>query len=128
HLLGIQVHEAVMHPMLREGAQPGQRLRLRDLVLMMREDEILAATMKIEGGPEVARRHGGALDVPPRPALAPRRLPEGLARLRGLPESEIERAAFFFSRLDSGARQEILEGLAGELAVRRKALDREVDI
>ena len=42
---------------------------------------------------EVARRHGGALDVPARPARPPRAVPGRLARRLRLPEHEIERVA-----------------------------------
>ena len=65
---------------------------------------------------EQVERHRRALDVPARPARAPRRVPRGLARLRRLPEREVDRAALRFVDLDACAGR--LEQLL-ERAVRR---------
>jgi hypothetical protein len=47
----------------------GGALRLRDLVLVVREDEVFATGMDVEGGTQCSHAHGGALDVPAGPAL-----------------------------------------------------------
>src|SRR6185503_501995 len=45
--------------------------------------------VEVEMFPEVFHAHRGALDVPAGPALAPRRRPGWLPRLRRLPQSEV---------------------------------------
>ena len=40
-----------MQPVFNKGMTASAAFRLRDLVLMMREDQITAAAMKIEGFP-----------------------------------------------------------------------------
>ncbi len=79
-------------------------------------------------GPEQRDRHRRALDVPARAAHAPRRIPGRLAGLGALPEHEIERVALRLVDLDARAGAQVLELLAGELAVRREARDRVVDV
>ena len=59
-----------MHPDLRHDGRAVGAARLRDLVLMMRKDEVDAAAMDVEGLAEMRRRHGRAFDMP---AGAPRR-------------------------------------------------------
>ena len=67
----------------------GGGLRLRDLVLVVREDEVDAAGVQVEARPEVAHAHGRALDVPARPTLAEARRPAGLSRLGAFPDREV---------------------------------------
>lgn len=50
--------------------------RLRDLVLVVWEDQVDAARMQVDGGAEEAAGHSTTLDVPPGTALAQPRLPE----------------------------------------------------
>src|SRR4029077_15161872 len=116
HLLGGQVPEAVVRPLAHEGP-PGRGLRLRDLVLVVREDEILAAAVHVEGLAEVLHRHRGALDMPAGPAVAPRALPAGPAWLVLLPEGEVERVALAVVHLHARARLQVLPGSAPALAV-----------
>src|SRR3546814_14021744 len=54
---------------------------LGNLVLVMREDQVLAAGMDVEDLAQVLRRHGGAFDVPAWPPPAPRAVPAGLVRI-----------------------------------------------
>jgi hypothetical protein len=75
--------QAVVEPVLREAVAGAGRLR--QLVLVVREDEVDPAGVHVEGLAEVVHGHGGALDVPPRPARAPRRRPRRLAGLGRLP-------------------------------------------
>src|SRR5690606_34103582 len=74
HLLGLDRHEAVVHPVTGEGSAVGG-LALRDLVFVVREDEVLAAAMDVEGLAQVAGAHGGALDVPTGTPRTPWALP-----------------------------------------------------
>ena len=73
HLLAREAEQAVVHP------DPGERtadgLRLRALVLVMREDEVEPTAVDQELGPERLLGHRRALDVPAGPARAPRASP-----------------------------------------------------
>ena len=71
HLLSFDLEEAVMHPHLRHDRRAVGAARLGDLVLVMREDEVDAAAMNVEGLAEMGFRHRRALDMP---AGTPRRL------------------------------------------------------
>ncbi len=70
-------------------------LGLRDLVLVMRKDEIDPAAMHVERLAEESHRHRRTLEVPARPPTPPGRIPRGprrlVLRLRGLPQREILR-------------------------------------
>ena len=72
------------------GRDPG-RLGLGDLRFVVRVDEVVAATVNVDGVAERAGRHHRALDVPARAARAPGARPARLARGRCLPEHEVER-------------------------------------
>jgi hypothetical protein len=88
HLLALELEHAVVHPVAGEGLA-GVRLGLRDLVLVMREDQVVAAAVDVDLFAQELHAHGRAFDVPARPALAPGALPARLARLRSLPEGEV---------------------------------------
>ncbi len=94
HLRPVEVEQPVVHPEPGE-RQPG-RLRLGELVLVVREHQVQPTTVDVELGPEVAPAHRRAFDVPARPATPPRRGPLGLDRLVGLgalPQREVARVA-----------------------------------
>src|SRR5438128_10428786 len=93
----------------------------------MREDQVLAASVQVEGRAEIFHGHRGALDVPPGPAPSPRAVPGGLAGLRGFPEREITGVALALVHLDAGARQQLVEVLARQPPAWREAADREVE-
>ena len=59
----------------------------------------------------------------PGPTRAPRRFPGGLARLRRLPQHEIERIALGFVHLDARAGPQVGQALARQLAVRLELRD-----
>src|ERR1700685_554195 len=82
-----------MEPEVREGLA-GHGFRLRDLVFVMRENQIFSAGVKVEGLTEFTHRHDRALQMPAWAAGADRRFPGCLVRLGGLPESEIAGAVF----------------------------------
>src|SRR5262249_54630724 len=89
HLLAAQpADHSVVHPDARELVTEGERLR--DLVLVVREDEVEAAAVDLEDRPERVLGHHRALDVPTRPTAAPGRVPGGvLTGLVRLPQREI---------------------------------------
>ena len=105
----------------RANAWPA-RLGLGALVLVVREHEVVAAAVDVEALAEDLERHRRALDVPARPARAPRRVPGRLARLRRLPQREVDRAALRARRPRRARRA--LEQLV-ERAVRQRAVVRE---
>ena len=128
HLLPVDRHQAVVHPVPRE--RVSGRGGLRQLVLVMREAQIEAAAVDVEFGAEVAARHGRALDVPARSAPTPRRIPDsvgGLLRLRALPEREVLRAALA-SRVGVLGGLHRVDRLVGELTVGRPGAHVEVHV
>ena len=85
--------------------------------------------MHLEVHPEQLLGHGGALDVPARAPLAPRRAPgRVLALLRGLPEREVLRRALERGSVVALALPHLLRRPVGELAVVPEALNAEVHV
>ena len=116
HLFVVHVDVAVVHPVL--GKRIARRaLGLGDLVFVVREDEVHAAAVDVERLAEVLHAHGRAFDVPPGAAHAPRTLPRRLAALLRLPEGKVHGMALYVPHLHARAALEIVEVLAGELAV-----------
>src|SRR5207249_12022531 len=111
HLLGFQGEESVVHPVSRP-VRPVHRLADHRLALVVRELEVLPASMDVDLWPEVLRGHREALDVPPGPPLPPRALPRGLVRPRSLPDSEVERVLLL------AVRRELVGDDVVELLVR----------
>ena len=116
HLLVVNVDKAVVQPVVDELAAV-RRLGLGDLILVVREGEVAAAAVNIDGFAEIAIGHGGALDVPAGSALSPRGIPVGLAGLGGLPESEVERVFLDIVDVDARAGLQIVDRLVAQLAV-----------
>src|SRR5438477_8482995 len=93
---------------------------------MMWEDEVEAAAVDLEARAEELLREHRALDVPPRPAAPPGRVPgRVLALLVRLPESEVARILLQGVRL---LLLDLVRPLAGKTAVLREACDPEVDV
>jgi hypothetical protein len=124
HLFGARGDHPVVHPEAREGPT-GVGLRLRDLVLVVREDQVGAAAMDVESLAQVALRHGRALEVPAGSPRAPRAVPRRLARLGSLPEREVVNVLLV--GIDLLARRHVVEPLMRQLAVLREAPHAEVD-
>src|SRR5215217_8128786 len=72
-----------------------RRLRLSNLVFVVREDQIDPSTVNVEGVAEQIERHCRALEVPPRSAASPWGIPGSLRllvlRLCRLPQREVLR-------------------------------------
>ena len=103
-------------------------LGLRDLVFVVRKLQVLAAAMDVEMVAQERAGHRRAFDMPAGTPLAPRARPRRLARLRMLPQHEIERVVLGLRYLDALARIEIVERFARKLAVARKIAHRVVDV
>ncbi len=109
----------------------GRAFALRDLVFVMRKDEIDAAGVNVEGFAEILHRHRRALDVPARTAATDRRVPGGFSFARRFfPEREVARVFFFvLVGIDAFAGAGDVSGEVDlrKLAVLRKRSDAVVD-
>src|SRR5262249_50308514 len=124
HLFAGQLEQSVVHP--DPGELASRRLRLRALVLVVRENEIQTAEVDLERWTEELLRHRGTLDVPARPPATPWRVPPGvLALLVRLPEREVAGILFPWVRF---LLLDLIGALSGEAAVLREAGDAKVDI
>ena len=70
HLFIINIQKCVVHPVFCKRLVIGS-LRLSDLVLMVREDQILAACMDIDLISKILLAHDRALNMPAGTSLAP---------------------------------------------------------
>ena len=129
HLLIVNIQKSIVHPVSGEGLAVG-RLALGDLVLVVREDQILAAGVNVDLLAQIFLGHHGALDVPAGTALAPVGLPVGLALLLRLPEHEVGRVALAlltgdFQLTETGLQ--VVQVLVGQLPVLLKGCGAEID-
>ena len=116
-----------MDPVAGEGlARVG--FGLGDLVLVVREDKVVAAAVDVDLFAEFGKIHSGAFDVPAGATLAPRAVPGNFARLGGFPEGEVHRVVLGFFHLDACACLHIVKFATGEFAVVVVADDAEVDV
>ena len=106
-----------MHPVAGEGFS-GRGFRLRDLVFVVREHQVFAAGVEVEGLAEELHRHGGALDVPAGAAVAESGVPRVLAGFGGLPHGEV-RGGVLLVLIDIDARA---CGIAGQVLLREFAV------
>src|SRR5262249_38878978 len=75
-----------VQPAADEGRATGERLRLRDLALVVWKDQVAASCVEIEHRSQQARAHHRALDVPARAPWPPWTRPCRLAGRLRLPE------------------------------------------
>lgn len=127
HLLLVHHHHAAVHPGVDVVATVGAA-GLGDLVLVVGELQVGAAAVDVEVVAKVLGVHGGALDVPAGATRAPGAVPGRLAGLGHLPQHEVERVALGFDHVDPGAGLQLLQILAGELAVVGEGFDDEHDV
>src|SRR5207244_2452852 len=134
HLGAPHVEEFGVKPAAHERLA-GRRLRLRDLVLVMRKDEVYAAGVEVEGlDAEPAhrlKRHRRAFEMPPRAAAAEGSVPGGphsLVPLVGLlPEGEVARIVLgILVARHAGTHLDLPPVESRQPPVRWKAIDREV--
>ena len=117
HLFGFDVQEAVMHPVARQRRSAVRAGALRQLVLMVGEDQVRAAAMNIDRLAQIGLDHGGAFQMPARAAIAPLAGPGRLALLRRLPQHEIGRVALIGRNLHPRAGHHGVAVAAGQFAV-----------
>ena len=117
-----------MHPVFCKGLAIGS-LGLGNLILMMRENKILAACMDINLFSQIFLTHDRALNVPSGTALTPGRLPVRFAVFFGLPEYEIQRVLFLIltgHQKRTITALQIIQILVGQLAILLKASGAEI--
>ena len=122
HLDAVDVQESVVHPIFCKRYAVGS-LRLRDLVLVVREYQVFAAGVNVDLRAEVALAHDRALDVPAGSSLAPGAIPIRLSLFLRLPQDEIQRVLLLVGagHLEVAvAAAHVVEVLVGELAVALK--------
>ena len=127
----VDVQKTVVHPVPRKGAAVGT-FALGDLVFVVREDQILAACVDIDGLAQMPARHGAALNVPARTSLAVGAVPVRFARLRGLPHGKI-RGVLFQIAVHLAAKRavaafKVLQHQMGKLAVFLEFLSAEIHV
>src|SRR5581483_3369962 len=94
HLPSLDEQMRPVHPMLHErlaGRLESRAFALRNFILVMREDQVLAAEVQVEAGAEQFHAHGAAFDVPAWTAFAPGTRPKDVTILRHacFPEREV---------------------------------------
>ena len=119
HLFAFHHHIAVVHPDAHEFPAPVRTRALRDLVLVVGKDQVVAAAVDVEGFAQVLLAHGRALQVPARPPAAPRRVPARQVRRRRLPQDEIRRIPFIRRHLHPGAGDDLVGFVPRQLPVAR---------
>jgi hypothetical protein len=95
---------------------------LGHLVLVVREGQVDAAGVDVDGLAQRLVDHRRALDVPARTARAPGAVPLGLVLLGRLPQHEVGRVALVGRDLDAGAGDHLVQVAARQLAVVGEAL------
>ena len=109
--LGLQ--HTVVHPVVGELASAGC-LGLRDLVLVVGEDQVVPSAVDVDGVAEIMPDHGRALDVPAGPSLAPGRVPEDLSGLDSFPYGEVEGILLVGIEIDTSGGPHLLDGAVGQ--------------
>ena len=125
HLLALDLQHLVVQPDLGEVAMGVRTAALGDLVLVVREHQVVAAAMDVETLAQQVIGHGRALDVPARTAPAPGRVPPRQVIRRGLPQHKIHRVALVGGHLDPRPGDHVVDRTARQRAVGLVALDRE---
>ena len=128
HLLLVDDQILDVHPEARERLA-GRAFALRDLVLVVREDQVDAAGVDVDRRlAEQPQRHRRALEVPARAARRIDHVPGRLVRLGRLPQHEVARVFLgVVVGVDARARLHALVIEVRELAVGRQRRDLEVD-
>ncbi len=123
HLFRTHVDEAVVHPVTRQRRTVVRTAALRDLVFVVREDEVEAAGVDVYRLAQMLPDHRRAFDVPAGAAAPPRAVPADLRCIARLPQHEVGGIALVRRHLDPRAgdhrlavafRERPIVGIAGD--------------
>ena len=95
---------------------------LGHLVLMVREQQVDAAAVDVDGQAQALLDHGRALNVPAGPARPPGAVPDRLVFLGRLPQHEVGGMLLVGGHVHPRAGDHVLHGMTAELAVVRIGL------
>ena len=123
HLLALDLQHFVVHPNVREPV--ANTLALGDLVLMMREHQIITAAVNVKTLAQQFVRHGGAFDMPARTPLAPWAVPPRRVSVRRLPKYEIHRITLIGCHFDARSCDHVVNAATRELTIIGITFDRE---
>ena len=118
HLRAVHANHAVVQPVSRQRRAIGAAA-LRDLVFVMREDQVLAAAVNIDGLSQMFSGHGRALQMPAGTPAAPGTLPTRQLIGRRLPQHEVGRILLVRRHIHPGAGNLLVAIAPGKLAVGR---------
>ncbi len=121
HFLAVDIQERVVHPVAHVIAAMGAAA-LGNLVFVVRENQVAATAVDIDGLAKVGPDHGGALQVPARPAAPPGAVPARFIGRRGFPQHEIPGMALVIGHFHPRACQHIVQRAPRQLAVVRHGL------
>ena len=128
HLLVVDADEPVVHPVVHEGVVV-RALGLGDLVLVVRELQILAAAVDVEVLAEQFLAHRGTLDMPAGPARSPWATAIAARRAsRAFHSTKSSGSLLRFADFDALTGAQVVERLAGKLAVAGEVANRVVHV
>merc|ERR1719181_2446666 len=81
HLLRVDGHKPVMHPVSDGRAAAGGGAALCNFILVVGKNQVPSAAVDVQHWARQRLPHCAALNVPPRSPRAPRTVPRGLVRL-----------------------------------------------
>ena len=126
HLLAFDEQEADVHPVAREGLAGGG-FGLGDLVFVVREHEVFAAGVEVEGRRRETSSPWRSTRCASRGGRRRGRCPRMSRRVCGLPEGEVAGGVLLvLVDIDAGAVFDAFEVFLGELAVLGETRDAEV--
>ena len=117
HLVGAHGQETIVDPVIGHGLAAMGANGLRDLVFMVREDQVDTATVNVKGFAQMLRRHCGTLQVPARTTTTPGAVPAGFVICSGLPQHKIARILLVRSHFDTRTGDHVIQRAAGELSI-----------
>ncbi|CWR70403.1 Uncharacterised protein [Neisseria meningitidis] len=124
HFFAVHADKAVVQPVfdvagnaltvvglrvMMAAGMPRRADALGNFVFVVRKLQIRAAAVDVEGIAEQVFTHGGAFNVPTRPAVAPRAFPRRLACFRRFPQHKIKRIAFETVHFHTFARAQVVQ-------------------
>ena len=120
HFFIIYSNEAIVQPVVHEGMAASAALGLSNFVLVMRENQIAAAAVEVEGFTQIFHAHSGAFDVPARAAIAPGARPGGFAGFSRFPQSKVHGVLLAVVHIHASTSHHILDITSGQLTIMLK--------